>query len=568
MPVSPGQTATTSTIPATPDLSIFQLEAGFPALSRSLLNFCVASCAPHSQDDQRPETLASTALAELKVYSRQEIAAALDVLRRENFLTADEFRHVSTQLARSLPLHSGDAKAHRKDVLLREIPERGVPESEIWNQLDAMAAANRCQVGSGLAFGRPITGTHPLAASIVERLSTGLKPNLPIGFGYSGVWDVMEAAGDMMLKLFSHPNPEDGGMVVLKSATQSLQQALHLYLAKYYQGFGVDLAQVGLAGVPLDIPRPVILAPITANILLSKAAPLIGLGADSIYYLGLDEKYGANRESMIEALNFIHAQGCRVFAHVTVAGDAEHGIAYPAVALDREVTACCAAHGYRPPVIVDAAAQWLNLAMSGMSKTWDFGAADANIRAIIIDPQKIELPYDQSFLLLRDVRDLAAIAPPTLPQHADRRALLTHANNILSRGGEPALATYYYLLNQGQEGLRASRERILNQARRFGEYIASSSRYELISEPESSIVCWRSTSNDPEANWRIALALNSQEKDRLFVTYSTTLRARTPEELRKGQTGSREHDGLLVHMMEHNTPEAVDHLIRRLEELA
>lgn len=450
----------------------------------------------------------------------------------------------------------------------RTLANHGMDADAVLDLVSAMMGRNRSQVTTGMAFARPVTGTHPLAAGIVHALSEQLKPNLPLTFAYEGVWEMVEAAGDLILGLMNHPVPEQGGMVVMKSATQSLQQALYLMLTQYYGSHGVDLKQVGYAGAAaLDIPRPAILAAVNSNMMLSKAAPLIGIGRQDIYFYDLDDHFQACVKSVAAAVDRAHAAGRRIVAHLAMAGDAEHGISHRVRELDSLVSEKCGAYRYRPPVVVDAAAQWLNLLMSGRSEQWDLRTQNENVVAVIVDPQKTEMPYDLSLLLLRDFTALKAFTDGHFLAEPSKRALLSQAPPILSRGGEPIIAAYGYLLNQGLHGLQQSRSRILEHVKRFAQYVRNSEHYHLIAEPEGSVVSFRHVSTDQGANWRVVEGINVQESDRLLITHTPQARVRTREDLERSLRGDRSLDGLVVHMMEHNTDKALELLMRRLDEV-
>jgi glutamate/tyrosine decarboxylase-like PLP-dependent enzyme len=354
-------------------------------------------------------------------------------------------------------------------------------------------------------------------------------------------------------------------MVVLKSASQSLQQALHLYRSMYYAENGVRLSETGLAGAAnFNVPRPAVLAAVNNNIMLAKAAALVGFGREDLFLYSLNDEFQPDEDSVRDAINRAHASGRRIVAHLAIAGDAERGIVHSARRLDAMASQMCAELGYRPRVIVDAAAQWLNFLMWEKSSEWDLRAENDNISAVIFDPQKVELPFDLSLLLLRDYKDLEALVDPAHCPHPDKRYLLSQANNVLSRGGESIIAAYYYLMNQGLSGLRESRGLIFERSRELADYIRSDPRYTLISEPQGSVVAWRLTDPDPAANWNFIQRINAQQNDRLLLTYNMQCRARTPEQLESSLRGDRSYDGIVAHVMEHNSPSDVRRLIQRL----
>ncbi|MBN8549911.1 MAG: hypothetical protein J0M12_11400 [Deltaproteobacteria bacterium] len=537
------------------------------ALLYNVLAFTAAVCripgARQSVEASDPKALYTPLLD----CSPPELSSAFSELLSRGVITKAEAAFAQSELRRFRQETFFDAvRATPTLEYPRNISPQGLPETQIWRMLELLIASNRCQVTSGEAFARPVTGTHALPAEVVRQLSTRLKPNLPLTFAYNGVWDAVEAAGDCFLGLANHPSPAEGGAVVLKSATQSLQQALHLYRSAYFAKHGVSIDTVGIAGAAtLDIPRPAILAPVNSTIVLSKAAALVGYGKDDIFLYELDEHYQADEGAVRETVERIHRSGRRIVTHLAVAGDAERGIAHDVQRLDQVVSEKCVYLGYRPPVVVDAAAQWLNFFMSEQSSAWDFRSDNDNIRAIIVDPQKIELPYDLSLLLLRDYRDLSVLVDHEQCPQPDKRFLLAQANNILSRGGEAVVAAYFYMLNQGLEGLRESRLQILAHSRMLADFIRHDPRYSLITEPQGSVIAWRLNSPDPLANWRFAQRMNAQREDKLLLSYNLQCRVRTAEELGRALRGDRSFDGIVAHFMEHNSARNVEYLIDRLK---
>jgi glutamate/tyrosine decarboxylase-like PLP-dependent enzyme len=455
---------------------------------------------------------------------------------------------------------------------ISHIPQHGISEAEIIESLRTLVARDRYQMGTGEALARPITLVHPFPAAVHDQIIRSQNPNLAMPFSFGGTWSAVHSTERMLLNLFRHPQPTEGGMLVLKSATQSLQQALILYLVRYYAEYGFDLRKEGLAEACArpDIPTPMVLASVTNNAALVKAVEAIGLGRDQLRFYAVDEQFLPCAASVAKTVAEIHQSGGRILAHAIVMGDTERGLAHDPTPVDAQVSDLCSGHGYCPPIIADAAAQWLNLAMLGGDIPWDF--ACPNIRALVIDPQKIELPYDHSLLLLRDFTDLRALqAPGHIPQmnHSDeKQSLVAHAHFLTSRGAAPVLSMYAYLLQQGLQGLRESRQRIIDLSRLFAHGLSKSPYYRLVVEPQTSVVAWTSTSSRADANWETASRINQNPKDHLMVAYSPILRARLPEDgpLRTS-AASPGFDGLHVHVMEHNTEEAVEKLLARLEEV-
>lgn len=432
------------------------------------------------------------------------------------------------------------------------------------------------QPGSGEPTGRPVTTTDRYAASVAETISTGTNFNLVMGFSYSALWALAENCTEMVQALMHNPNPQNGGTIITGSGTQSIAHAFQIALAKYYNGHDIDYLSEGLNSPRIQsVPRPVILTPINANFAIVKAAQSIGLGQGSIRYYGVDSEFRADVDSMKEAIRAAHESGERIIVSFGIAGDTEHGTLERISTLETVLAECCEQgcgerEGYIPPILVDASCQWLNSSVSGTSELWDF--RNPGVWGIVADPHKSELPFNLSLLLLRDLKELEPLAPNSAfsgvqPIH-DKRTLEVQANLLTSRGGAPIIALYAYLLNQGMQGLIKKRATINELVGNLRDYIVESPYYKLVCEPHSSVVSFVSTHPHPDANFKTALKINGNQDDSLFIAYSPIMRARTPEELQRGLTPEcREFDGLHAHFMEHNTPQGLQKLIRRLDEV-
>lgn len=445
-----------------------------------------------------------------------------------------------------------------------------MPPELIDERLSKLIEGNRYQIPTGRPCARPVTKVHPVASYAQHRVESTINANLVSPYMYDAVWDVVEETESMLLHLLGHPDTDRGGSVVLKSATQAISQALQLYLVRYYEAYGYDVREKGLLqALYSDIPEPVILAPISINQALEKSAELLGIGRQHVDYYDLGSDFEADYDSVQRVVRGIHSSNKRIIANIAVVGDTERGKIQNVKGLDALISELCEEQGYRPPVVVDAAAQWLNAAMTQNTGKWDL--SNPNVKALVIDPQKIELPYDLSILLLQDYTDLISLAPEMrytqTPYKADKRKLEAQANILTSRGGTQILTMYAYLLHEGISGLRKSRKRIVDLVSRLADYIRESDYYELVSEPETSVVAWTSTNNSPQANWKVAEEINGGD-DGLFIAYSPVMKVRKVQDRQEySRTNTSGYDGLHAHIMEHNTHEGIDLLCRRLEEI-
>ena len=445
-----------------------------------------------------------------------------------------------------------------------------MPLELIDERLSKLIESNRYQIPTGRPCARPVTRVHPVASYAQHRVESTINANLASPYMYDAVWGAVEETESMLLHLMGHLETERGGSIVLKSATQALSQALQLYLVRYYETYGYDVRERGLLQTLYsNIPEPIVLAPISMNQALEKSAELLGIGRRGIKYYDLDSDYEADYDSVQRVVRNIHSDNKRIIANVAVAGDTERGKIQNVKDLDALISELCEEQGYRPPVVVDAAAQWLNATMTQDTKKWDL--SNPNVKALVTDPQKTELPYDLSVLLVQDYTDLFSLTPEMrytqTPCKADKRKLEAQANMLTSRGGTQILAMYAYLLHEGITGLRSNRQRIVGLANRLADYIRGSAHYRLVSEPETSVVAWTSANNHPQANWRVAEEVNGG-KEGLFIAYSPVMRVcKVRDKQEYSRNNTPKYDGLHAHIMEHNTDEGINLLCRRLEEI-
>lgn len=464
---------------------------------------------------------------------------------------------------------SGLKKKNVSHYSVIRIPREGLKKMAVKKLLNDIVRKNRYQIPSGAACARPITRVCAIARYAQGLMESTINPNLACLFMYDTVWDAVLKTEQMLLHLLHHPSPQNGGMLVMKSATQALTQALELVMMEYFARYHYDVRTRGLAAAPYTaIPKPVIVAPIHANVALERAVEVLGLGTQSIRYYGLTANYDTDIDSLKKTIASIHSHNERIAACVSVCGDTERGNIQDTGEIAHVIARQCSAYGYRPRLIVDAAAQWLTVALTKDARLWDF--SNKAVSMIVIDPQKIELPYDSSMLLLRRYRDLEILAPQDTPTALKGRERKQHleakATMLTSRGGAQTIALYAYLLSEGVQGLLKNRKRILRLTKMVTDYIRTSAYYSLVAEPETSVVAWISKSTHQSANWEIAKAINNGN-DGCFIAYSPIMRVRTlTQRKRQLRDQGRAYDGLHIHVMEHNTEKGLLRLCKRLEQ--
>jgi glutamate/tyrosine decarboxylase-like PLP-dependent enzyme len=392
------------------------------------------------------------------------------------------------------------------------------------------------------------------------------------------------------------------------------------------------------------IPVPKILAPFDAHFALKKAADILGFGQNNIEYFFLDDNGRPDPKSIREKAEKIIREGNEIVMTWITVGDTTRGVLSDTENLDYEVS--CAIKGkqdFKPPTLVDAAAQYLFAAVmnssdkyvdaEGINKeipVWDFRVE--NVRAIVADPHKNQIPYPASMLLIRDAQDTQHTIMETEYLSIDLMSKVgsmnekqieatSHSATIpTSRTGYSPAATWAYYVNYGLAEIRRRKEKIWELVMRLRNAIKNDlgEMYELICEPDSAIVSFAISKEwirDNEARlikeihekagqieswiditpsidllagiatYKIYEGINESSQDFLYIGRSEELWIKKEEEFKDFQhlkekliykkleekridTTVYNYMGLIVHIMEHNREKDIVLLVKRLKEEA
>lgn len=392
------------------------------------------------------------------------------------------------------------------------------------------------------------------------------------------------------------------------------------------------------------VPVPKILASFDFHFALRKAADILGLGQDNIEYFFLDDNGRPDPKSIREKAKKIIRDGNEIVMTWITVGDTTRGVLSDTEKLNHEVK--LAVHGkqdFMPPTLVDAAAQYLFAAVMNSSDkyvdaegnkkeipVWDFRVE--NVRAIVADPHKNQIPYPASMLLIRDSQDTKHTIMETEYLSIDLmskvggldesqiEATAYNATIPTSRTGYSQAATWAYYVNYGLAGIRRRKEKIWKLVMLLRNSIQNElgEVYKLICEPDSAIVSFAISKEwirDNEAklidnihkkarqieNWiditptteflagiatySIYEAINESTQDFLYIGRSEELWIKKEEEFKNFQnlkdkliykklenknidTTVYNYMGLIAHVMEHNREKDIDRLVKRLDEEA
>jgi len=418
---------------------------------------------------------------------------------------------------------------------------RNYVEKEVKNAMKRIPA---CYL-SGQEMAKPGTVNDDIAREMYCYALETANPNNVDSEMFLGSYELEREVLVMTAGLFNYPkDPQEIGGWILNGGTEAILQAAWMYRNMYFferfrsvevpgfirnnEGLFRDLFSVRKNGwfklypeysAYYDrhekVPLPKILAPFDIHFALKKAADIIGLGQDNIEYYFLDENGRPDPISAREKARKIVNDGDEVIMTWVTVGDTTRGVLSDTEMINKEVLgAIKEEQEYVPPTIVDAAAQYLFAAvMDGSEKyvdaygnrkrvpVWDFRVD--NVKAIIADPHKNQIPYPASMILVRDPEDIKNTIMEAEYLSIDlmnkvgglkKKELehTTHSATIpTSRAGYGAVATWAYCVGHGLKEIRKRKEQIWNLVMKLRNAIENgeiSHIFDLICEPDSALV--------------------------------------------------------------------------------
>jgi len=547
-----------------------------------------------------------------------------------------------------------------------DIGEKGRGEAFVIREVTNAMHRIPASYASHQEMAKPGTINDSLAARAYVLAMETANPNNVDPHMFLGSYELEREAMAMTARLLHCPDPAPGkpdeekhyAGWFLNGGTESIIQAAWIYRNKYFferfrkvklpkyikeSGKGKlfrDLFSIrkrGWFGVYREYqkffdgrgktPTPKIVAPINAHFAVDKAAEILGFGQENVARFYLKEDGRPDAASLRETMLDIVENGDEIAMIWLVVGGTERGVLADVGELVGKVRDIIKKQDYEPPVLIDAAAQYLFAAVmrqsenytdaEGLLKTvpdWDFRVPE--VQAIVCDAHKNQIPYPASILLLRDPKDAAYtmmeeayLSLDLLREEMDSDAFersQDHATIPTSRAGYGVVATWAYYVGHGLAEIRRRKEKIWSLVMRLREAIARgelSSIYELMCEPDSALVTfclrqdWLEKRSDRvqdildesgiEAvtpsylNMRIYESINQSEDDFFYIARSTALGLTTEQTYREYRRkkddlryGGKEEDdvydymGLMAHIMEHTREEDIDLLIKKLREAA
>jgi glutamate/tyrosine decarboxylase-like PLP-dependent enzyme len=426
-----------------------------------------------------------------------------------------------------------------------EIPAEGKGRTYVKKEVEnAMKRIPACYL-SQQEMAKPGTINDDIAREMYCHALETANPNNVDPEMFLGSYELEREVLVMTAGLFNYPrDPQEIGGWILNGGTEAILQAVWMYRNMYFferfrsvevpeflrnnEGLFRDLFSVRKNGwfrlYPeysayydrhKKVPLPKILAPFDIHFALKKAADILGLGQDNIEYYFLDENGRPDHLSVREKARKIVNDGDEIIMTWVTVGDTTRGVLSDTGMINKEVLkAIKGKQEYVPPTIVDAAAQYLFAAVMDGSEeyvdaygnkkrvpVWDFRVD--NVKAIIADPHKNQIPYPASMILVRDSEDIKNTIMDTEYLSIDLMEKVgslseielehtTHSATIpTSRPGYGAVATWAYYVGHGLKKIRKRKERIWKLVMRLRNAIEEgkiSHIYDLICEPDSALV--------------------------------------------------------------------------------
>jgi aromatic-L-amino-acid/L-tryptophan decarboxylase len=379
----------------------------------------------------------------------------------------------------SLPVATAANEHQVREGVARPIPDDPLPDDELFDYLRRMTFEWSMYPGHP-RFMAYITGAGTVPGAPADLLAAGLNMNV-------GGWRLSPAATEIELALirwFAHQFglPEDvGGLLVSGGA---LANFVALKTARDH-GASWDIRNRGVAGGP-----PLVLyASQEVHVVNDRAADMLGLGADAVRKIPVDEGYRMRVDALREAIGRDRTDGLRrPFAVVGTAGTVATGAVDPLA----EIADVCAEEGLW--MHVDAAYGGPALLAEDLKPLFD-GIERAD--SIAFDPHKwLYTPHSGGCVLVRDPTNLArSFAAAAGYVHEDKERS-GHGTDLGMMGpqfsrGFQALKIWVSLLAHGRRSYARRISHDAELARYMGRLVEKRPDFELAAPVGLSICCFR-----------------------------------------------------------------------------
>jgi aromatic-L-amino-acid decarboxylase len=383
----------------------------------------------------------------------------------------------------SLPVATRANEQQVREAVARSIPDEPLPDDELFDYLRRMTFEWSMYPGHP-RFMAYVSGAGTVPGAPADLLAAGLNMNV-------GGWRLAPAATEIELALIRWLAdelglPEDAGGLLVSGGAMANFVALKTARDR---GAAWDIRNRGVAGGP-----PLVLyASQEVHVVNDRAADMLGLGADAVRKIPVDEGYRMRTDALREAIARDRAEGLKPFAVVATAGTVATGAIDPIAEIAdicaegqlwMHVDAC-----YGGPAVLT---EDLRPLFSGIER------ADS----IAVDPHKwLYTPHSGGCVLIRDYTNLvlsfAAVAGYV---HEDKERS-GHGMDLGMMGpqfsrGFQALKIWVSLLAHGRHAYARRISHDAELARYMGGLVEERPDFELATPVGLSICCFRYVPED------------------------------------------------------------------------
>jgi aromatic-L-amino-acid/L-tryptophan decarboxylase len=408
------------------------------------------------------------------------------------------------------------------ELLPREMPERGAPLAELFDELDRVILPHIVNWGHPSFLG--YFGSTTTAPGVVaELLAAALNVSAMTWRTSPAATELETTVLEWMRRALRLPAEFTG--VVYDTASVALLHAL----AAAREGLGIDARRRGLAG-RADVPALRVYASDQAHSSVEKAAVTLGVGEENVRRVGTDEKFRMDASALARAVEEDVRGGARPLAVVATLGTTSTAATDPVW----EIADFCRARGIW--LHVDAA---YGGALALLPEREDAARQMAAADSLVVNPHKwLFVPLDFSALYTRRpelLRETFSLVPEYLRGDAERGEINYMDYGIQLGRRFRALKAWAVFKTFGRAGLESRIREHLRLVRLFAGLVAASPDFELAAPPEMAVVCFRARpapgADSDDFNRALVEAVNAT--GRAYLTH-TTLRGRVAARLAVG----------------------------------
>jgi aspartate aminotransferase-like enzyme len=313
----------------------------------------------------------------------------------------------------------------------------------------------------------------------------------------------------------------------------------------------------------------VILAPINAQFITSRAAQAAGLGSDAVRYYDLNENFEVDLRSLETVIKTCSAKKESIIMNVIIGcGDTMTGKAQNVDAIIR-TTKKAMGTAEKPLTVVDAAPHFFNAWAQN-----NLNLKNPAIDVVIANPQKCGAALGATLVLFRDLRMLG-IFHEAYREHKKitasqfkkiRLDILTRGSWLITKDVSSAIGFFEGLERNGLARFRKERLGAVRNAALFKKLLTTRSDLFTMLSCENTVVSFYVNGN-AKSTKAVASKINLSGK--AFISYDSDLRAKNEAEISAAESefnkkGYSSLDGLWATFYWFHTKKDVEFLFKQL----